>query len=90
MNRFLARVCGVGTAPPDPREEVPPRLKVPGLRCGKYRVRHEPRRFLDGTEYPLFRWNLLGPRGPDDELELLVRLDVMIEAATRDCPEVMR
>jgi hypothetical protein len=55
VDRFLARRCGVGAAPPDPpRSEVPPRLRSPRLDCGGQLVAHHPLSFLDGTTLDLF------------------------------------
>jgi len=90
VDRFLARSCGIGVAPADPSLEVPARLEAGPFQCGKYRMRYEPRRFLDGTEYPLFRWDLTGPRGPDDMVAFIGRLDITLETVKRDCPDLLR
>ena len=55
VDRFMAKRCGIGVAPPDPpKAEVPPRLRTPRLDCGRYVVKHNPLRFLDGTGLELF------------------------------------
>jgi hypothetical protein len=90
LDRFLARVCGIGDAPPDPRDEVPAKLKAAPFRCAKHNVRYEPRHFLDRTEYPLFRWDLVGPKGPDDDATYIASGDVTVGVVNRDCPEVLR
>jgi hypothetical protein len=55
VERFMAKRCGVGVAPPDPpKAEVPPRLRASRLNCGGHVVKYNPLQFLDGTGLELF------------------------------------
>jgi len=55
VQRFMARRCGQGEAPPEvPREPVPPSLRGGSRTCGNIRFEHRALPFLDGTTYDIY------------------------------------
>jgi hypothetical protein len=55
VERFLARVCGLGKAPPaKPRTPIPARLERESLRCGDRVIAYRPIALLDETFIDLF------------------------------------
>ncbi|MBN4050372.1 hypothetical protein JYT28_01300 [Desulfobulbus sp. AH-315-M07] len=86
VQRFYATVCGVGPAPPNPRNAVPEWLRAGGSHvCGDYVVRYQPRRFLDGTSLQLFRWTRRS--ATSKSTWILARLELSLDRIKHECPD---
>jgi hypothetical protein len=79
--RFLARRCGLGVAPPEPRPATIPRRPPPDrpFRCGDETLEYTVLDFLDGTRGAYFE----GPGSGNT-------WDDLVESFRTACPEVLK
>jgi hypothetical protein len=71
LDRFLAKRCGIGTAPPDPPPVDPESLRRARASCPHSRIEYRPRKLLDGTTLDLF---VLRSKKPSNEVGTAIGL----------------